>query len=139
MLTIEERVEALERRLSAMEAKAVVAAKPSGPVTADDTDLDSEWGNFEIRKDPARWKGKSYVGKRLSETEPQYLECMADFKTWLAGRQDDAGEVDKNGKPKSYWAKKDAARALGWAERLRNRMTPGEAAAASIDDGEIPF
>jgi hypothetical protein len=88
---------------------------------ASDRDLDGQYGDPTIKKDPARWKGESFVGYRYSETTPEYLEEVASFHDWRASKDDEANAVDTKGRPKSYWARKDAALARGWAKRLRAR------------------
>lgn len=47
---------------------------------------------------------------------------------------DEAKAVDDKGRPKSHWAHKDRALALGWAARLRAGWKP--AAPAAFDDNE---
>lgn len=117
------RVEALEQRVAVLQAArgATPAAAPA-PASApgDDivADLDGEYGDPEVRRDPPRWKGESMVGKRFSECSPEYLGELAGFKRWCAQRDDEAQAVDAKGRPKSYWARLDAARAAGWAQRI---------------------
>lgn len=86
---------------------------------ADAAELDSQWGNPQIRKDPPRWSGESFAGCRFSECSPEYLDTVASFNDWRADQDDKAGAVDAKGRPKSYFARKDAARARGWAARIR--------------------
>ncbi len=96
--------------------------KPGAVATA--AELEDTYGDPLIKFDPKRWSGQSYVGVRLSETSPEYLDCLADFKEWAAGKDDASGAVDKKGKPKSYWAWKEAALARGWAARMRSGWKP---------------
>jgi hypothetical protein len=115
------RVEALEQRVAVLQAArgATPAAAPA-PASADEpvAELDSEYGDPEVRRDPPRWKGESMVGKRYSECSPEYLGELAGFKRWCAQRDDEQQAVDAKGRPKSYWARLDAARAAGWAQRI---------------------
>lgn len=124
-------------RFSLDRLEARVAAKPADvpappPAAAqalevaDTGDLDGPYGDPEIRKDPPRWTGESQVGKRYSECPADYLESLAGFNTWRAQKDDESGAVDAKGRPKSYWAKLDAARARGWAQRIRGsaRVAP---------------
>lgn len=125
---------------------------------ADDADLDSEYGNPTIKFDPREryWTGPSFVGYHFSETAPDYLDATAkylDACAFMAAKESD----EKNQKSARY-KRRDAARARGWAARLRARgepnampapaqgggylRRPGEEAAvlpegASLDD--IPF
>lgn len=86
-----------------------------GGEVASARDLDSQWGNPTV-KDPKRWTGPTYSGKRMSECPPEYLEELADFKDWQADKREDEGP---DGIKKAGYCRKDAARARGWAERLR--------------------
>lgn len=90
-----------------------------GAAIADDADLDSQYGDPVIRRDPKRWTGESYVGSKFSETTPEYLEEVASFKDWQAGKDAAAGDTKKAG-----YNRKDAARARGWAKRLREGYRP---------------
>ena len=129
MSTTEERLSALEARVAQLEKPRAVtaaaprtaapAAAPSGIVAATDAECLAQYGDPEIRKDPPRWSGESFAGRRFSQTSPEYLECLAGFKAWVAAKDDAEGAIDSQGRPKSHWAKKDAALALGWARRLR--------------------
>jgi hypothetical protein len=115
------RVEALEQRVAVLQAgRAAAPAHAPAAAPADEpvADLDSEYGDPEVRRDPPRWKGESMVGKRFSECSPEYLGELAGFKRWCAQRDDEQAAVDAKGRPKSYWARLDAARAAGWAQRL---------------------
>jgi hypothetical protein len=144
---------ALERIAKALEAGSsptkAAAGKGNGTgksvEVAADSDLDSQWGDPTINKDPPRWKGESYVGCSFSQTSPEYLDDLASFKDWSAAKSDEKGEVDKNNRPKSFYAKKDAARARGWAARLRNGWGAGANAQAArsaveaVEDEGLPF
>jgi hypothetical protein len=97
---------------------------PAGGTVASDYELDGQYGNPEIKKDPPRWSGDSMVGRRFSQTSPDYLDTVAGFKDWSAAKDDAAGAVDDKGRPKSHWARKDASLARGWAKRLRDGFKP---------------
>ncbi len=106
----------------------------SGAV-ASDRELDSQYGDPLIKSDPKRWSGQSYAGCKFSETEPDYLDCVAEFKEWQAGKDDEAGAKDAKGRPKSTWSRKDAERARGWSARLRAGWKPaGAPAGGAVDD-----
>lgn len=90
-----------------------------GKEVATDADLDGQYGNPVIRRDPKRWTGESYVGSRYSDTTPEYLEEVASFKDWQAQQDDKKG--DDESRKKASWNRKDAARARGWAKRLREQ------------------
>jgi hypothetical protein len=130
--SIRAQVEAVNAKLDVLVGGGVGGARPARPASpshggasesaiASDRDLDGQYGNPTIKKDPARWKGDSFVGYRYSETTPEYLEEVASFNDWRASKDDEAKAVDSKNRPKSYWARKDAALARGWAKRLRTR------------------
>jgi hypothetical protein len=131
------RLERVEQRLSTMEGVTTAGAPAGAPILggsgdtmiADDADLDSQWGNPEIRKDPPRWTGASFVGARYSDTTPEYLENLASFLDWKARESDKKNELANNGKPRSAYLRKDAARARGWRKRLLERKNGGRPAA----------
>lgn len=129
---------ALEARLAALESRVALlekprpaaprpaqpaASAPSGITAATDAECLGQYGDPEIRKDPPRWTGESFAGRRFSQTSPEYLDNLASFKMWSANKDDAEGATDSQGRPKSHWAKKDAALALGWARRLRAGLT----------------
>lgn len=118
---------------------------------ATDAELDDPRNNLSIRSDPKRWIGPSYAGCKYSECPPEYLDAVASFKDWQAGKDEESGAVDAKGRKKSMWARKDAKLARGWAQRLRNgwKAPEGEAPAeappgqeygggAGVDD-DLPF
>jgi hypothetical protein len=101
-------------------AQTTVAA--SGGNIAPDSDLDSTYGNPLIKKDPPKWTGASYVGCNYADCPSDYLDSLAGFLDWKAGKDEEAArtasgeEADKKRKYAGY-ARKDAARARGWAKR----------------------
>lgn len=95
---------------------------------ASDRELDSATGDEEVKKDPKRWKGESYAGKKMSETTPEYLDAVADFNRWAAGmseakarEKERAGESVAAEKERSNagYRRRSARLAAGWAKRLR--------------------
>ena len=62
-------------------------------------------------KDPRDWSGPPMTGRKFSECPPEYLDRLADRYDYFAGKDEDA--------TKQRYAKMDAARARGWAARLR--------------------
>jgi len=117
------------------------AATTSLPVAGDDL-LMKDWGNPEIKKDPPRWAGESFVGKLMSECSPEYLNEYAGFYDWKAskGREENPPRLNSKGKP---WFETDelvAKLARGWAKHRRAGTLPGEAAYPhQVADEDIPF
>ncbi len=88
---------------------------------ADDRDLDSEWGNPLLDRAPKNWTGEALEGRHFSDLQPATLRALARHYASLAEWHDAKGNVDAKGRPKSGYARRDAARALGWALRLEQR------------------
>ncbi len=88
---------------------------------APDVDLDGPHGDPTIRaKSPRDWNGPDMLGKRFSECPPEYLDL-------LAARFDFFNTKETDEKKRGYNTR-DAARARGWAARLRGGWKPAAAA-----------
>lgn len=122
--------------LARIEAKLdqVLAQKPAqasaGEAVADDRDLDGSHGDPQVRAKPRDWSGEDFKGRRYSETTPEFLDLLAGMLDYFAGRQTDA--------KKASYDRRDAARARGWARRLRAGWKPA-APAVGFDDGKSDF
>jgi len=93
-----------------------------------------------VRRDPKDWKGASCVGKKYSQCPPDFLDLLASFLDWRAGKEDEENKTwtSKDGsktKPASEFTRRDARLARGWAAKLR---AAPPAAATGTDDG-TPF
>ena len=117
-------------------------AASSASAIAPDSDLDSQWGDEEIKKDPPRWKktgGPSFANRHMSECSPEFLDCYAEFKDWTASQNDEKarGNGPDGAKFTKYagYDRKSAARARGWAQRLRNGWKREERSDAPPSDG----
>lgn len=100
---------------------------------APDIDLDGQWGDPVIKaKDPRDWHGPSQAGKRFSECSAEYLDLLAARFEFFNGKEPD--------ETKRGYNTRDAARARGWAARIRagwkHPQTPaaGGVAAGGFDD-----
>ena len=125
---LEARMLAAEARLAAIEGRAPTSASggsEAGGGVASDEDLDGPHGNPKVKKDPPRWRGQGFAGLCMSACTPEYLDVLAAFLDWRADR-----EAEQSDKAKyARFSRLDAARARGWAKRIRART----------DDDEIPF
>ena len=104
---------------------------------ADDADLDSEYGNPTIKFDPREryWTGPSFVGYHFSETAPDYLDAQAKYLDAYAwGCEQDTDEKKRKG---ATYKRRDAARARGWAARLRARGEPNAGPAPAQGGGYL--
>ena len=117
------RIEALEIKVDGMAAAATPRAasitKALVEEVASDDDLNSQYGDPDVRRDPSQkyWQGESYVGMRFGQCPPDYLDAMAKYKDACAFMNEKSGDEAKA----KYIAydRRDAARARGWAKRLR--------------------
>lgn len=122
-------------------ARAASTAPASQPAT--DADLDGKYGNPEVRKDPPMWikdGGASYQGRKFSECPADYLDALAKFCDWKAGKDDEKGTDD--GAKYAKFARLDASRARGWALRVRagwKSKPPASEFGDADDGGELPF
>jgi hypothetical protein len=120
------------------------AAKAGGDnEVAGDADLDGKYGDEEIRRDPSAkyWPGESYANRRMSECPADYLLAYAKYKDACAFMNAKEGKEEK-AKYVGY-DRKSAARARGWAARIRDGKVKPPAKArelAPLDDGDdVPF
>lgn len=113
-----------------------------GGEVAPDSDLDGQWGDPTIRKDPPRWQGQSYAGMPYSEAPAEYLEVLAGFLDWAASKSAEKNELTSNGKPRADYLRKDAARARGWALRAARKAggrRPPAPKPEPMTDDDVPF
>lgn len=119
---------------------------PSVPSVASDRDLDSKYGDPEVKaKDPRDWTGDTMKGRKFSECPPEYLDQVASRLDYFADQL--ASSQDADEQKKRRYNLIDAARARGWAARLRGGWTPPAADAAfgapatgePLTDDSIPF
>jgi hypothetical protein len=128
MMSSDDRIAALEARVAALETKS--SPRPAAPSAAGADDLDSTYGNFVVRKNPPRWKGTPIDGKRLSECEPDALDALAGYLEWVAGKKAEEGKEKY-----AAYDRRDAARARGWAARLREGWSGGASGATPGAEG----
>ena len=123
------------------EARAALV-KLGGPTLdiADTSELDSDFGDPVIKWDPKKWVHPSRVGSSFSHCTPEELDDIAADRDRYAAYLDQKGEVDAKGRPKSYFAKKDARLARGWAARMRAAGGRVEAKQSPAQpDGDVPW
>lgn len=125
--------------------KQMLARMPvAPPAVAPDSDLDGQWGDPIVRaKDPRDWTGESQLGKPFSECPAEYLELVAARLDFFAEKAEAEGTLTTGGKPVAPYNRRDAARARGWAARIRNGYKPPSAedngaSAMGVDD-DIAF
>lgn len=151
----------IDTKIGLLVAHFGIGARPAGsqtaagPLVASDGELDSQYGNPEVKaKDPRDWTGDTMKGRRFSECPPAYLDLVADRLVYFAEQAEEhmtdqqTPETERAElKKKAHYNRKDAARARGWAARLRNGWTPPAATEAfgapatgePLTDDSIPF
>ena len=120
LLTLAKRLNHMAARVDAMEAA-------SGFFAAD-KELDGPKGDPSVKFAPHGWVGPDFKGRAYSQCTPEFLDALAESLAYSA-------KNPKPGKEKySAWNELDAARARGWARRLRNGWQSATPAAV----GEFP-
>ena len=117
--------------------KPVGQDRPDVPRVASDADLNSQYGDPEVRaKSPRDWSGPSMQGRHFSECPAEYLDLVAARLDFFAS---DNADGTPEGEKKSRYNKLDASRARGWAARIRAGYKPTHPAAVDGEFGEVPF
>jgi len=114
---------------------AIGAAFGVGPgaeiAPASDADLDSPYGDERIRCDPRDWKGTSRKNDVMSRCEPEFLDLYVGVMLHFA--ENNSADAQKSG-----YDRRAAARAMGWARRLRAGWRPKGGAAPKKDSWGRP-
>lgn len=115
----------LLRSIDASLKSLLAASRQARPVKAD---LDGEHGDPVIKaKDPRDWHGEPMTGKRFSQCPADYLDLLADRYDYFAEKETDEKKAGYN--------RLDAARARGWAERIRAGYKAPSDDAEPFEDG----
>lgn len=96
--------------------KRAAAPKP----VASDRDLDGKYGNPVLKFNPRDWTGAPCKDRRFSDCPPDLLDMVAETFDYFAGQAEAKDERASNGKPAADYKRADAARARGWAKRIRD-------------------
>lgn len=141
---MEEKIDEILSLVRKLSASAPTSAKSTAGEIADDADLDSKYGNEDIRRDPSAkyWSGDSSVGKKMSECDANYLDAYAKYKDACAY----ANEKEGNAEKAKYigYDRKSARRARGWAKRVRDghpsaKANSDDLFSESPSSDDIPF
>lgn len=107
---------------------------PPAPV-----DLDGPHGDPIINaSDPRDWTGDTMKGRKFSECPPVYLDLWAQRLDYFAEKAAKDNEVTTSGNPREPYLRKDAARARGWAARIRAGYNPAIAASNREYESDFP-
>ncbi len=110
------------KALLALSQKRVASrgAPTDGKAIAPDRDLDGKYGDPELKFQPRDWSGPSFKGRHYSECPPELLDLVAESCEYFARKAEDKDERTSKGQPVADFRRQDAARARGWAARMRN-------------------
>lgn len=97
-------------------ARSRVSAEPE---VASDRDLDSRFGDPELRFVPRDWTGADFKGLHFSQCPAELLDMVAETFDYFARKAEETNELTDKGKPVAQYKRLDAARARGWAKRVR--------------------
>jgi hypothetical protein len=93
------------------------ALERHSPAPAPAVDLDHpKHGDPTVPFDPRSWKGPGFKGRPFSQCPADYLEALGKALAEMGANEPDA--------VKRKWKAVDAARARGWAERIRSGWKP---------------
>ena len=105
---------------------------------ASDYEMEGQYGDPVIKKDPPKWTGETCVGKPFSQCPPDYLMSLAGFLDWKAGKT--LEDADTSRHKFADYDRKDARRARGWAARLRAKPAAAVPEYDGNTNGEpLPF
>ncbi len=103
---------------------------------ASDRDLDGRYGDPVLKFNPRDWSGPSFKDRRFSECPPALLDMAAETLEWFGKQADEKDERTNSGKPVGDYKRQDAARARGWAKRLRAAGATNGHGASQPDAGD---
>lgn len=102
---------------------------------ASDRELDGRYGDPVVKFMPRDWTGPSYKNRAMSECPRELLDMLAETFDYFAQKAAETDERTDAGKPVADFKRKDAARARGWAKRIREgRHTPVNGPATATAD-----
>ena len=116
-MTTDELLTSIDASLKKLVAIAEKRKAGPEPVVADDRDLDGPHGDELVKFAPRGWDDRDglYKGSPMSQCPPAFLDLMAEAFESFARKN-----VDKGDDKKAGYDRRSAARARGWAKRLRN-------------------
>jgi len=111
------------------------AAATNGATVASDYDLDSQYGDEQVKFSPRDWTGADIKGLPMSNCPPEALDLLANAFDFFAKKNE--GKMTDKGKPKSDFDKRSASRARGWAIRLRAGWKPRQASTSTSSGADF--
>lgn len=130
MATVDPRVETINllRSIDASLKALIGLQRAPAAATGERVDLDGPHGDPIVRaKDPRDWTGEPMKGRNFSQCPADYLDMIAERFDYFASKEEDPKKAKYN--------RLDAARARGWAQRVRSGHVPRTAPAGNDGDG----
>ena len=125
----------LKAMLALAQQRTARAVAAQTKAIASDRELDGTYGNPTVKFSPRDWSGPSFKGLPMSECDPAFLDMLAETFDYFAQQAEAKNEMTDKGKPVAGYKRMDAARARGWAKRIRDGVhTP--AARDEANQGE---
>lgn len=112
--------ETLKAMLALAQQRTAQARANAPKAVATDRDLDSKFGDPVLKFMPRDWTGPSFKDYHFSECPPELLDLAAETFDYFASQSAAKGEMTDKGKPVADYKRMDAARARGWAKRMRD-------------------
>lgn len=109
----------LKEMLALAKQRTAQTRAASSTAVATDRDLDGKYGDPVLKFDPRDWTGPRFKGRHFSECPPELLDLVAETFEFFGRQADEKHEVTDKGKPVGDYKRQDAARARGWAKRMR--------------------
>lgn len=119
MIASEESLSLLRSIDASLKTLVKVLGASAPKAVASDRDLDGKYGDPKVTFMPRDWAGASYKGRRFSECPADLLEMLAETFDYFANQAEAKNERTDRGKPVADFKRADAARARGWAQRIR--------------------
>ena len=105
--------------------KPTVAWSAHEKTIASDHELDHPtYGDPVVKSAPRDWNGPFSPGAKMSEHPPEFLDLLADRYDYFAAKNDRERAMTDKGYPKSKFDRAAAAKARGWAARIRKGFKP---------------
>lgn len=120
--SIDDSMKSVDRTLKQLLQQRQAAAPKA---IASDRDLDGRYGDPVLKFLPRDWTGPSFKGCKFSECPAPLLDLVAESCEYFARQADEKGERTEKGKPVGDFKRADAARARGWAKRIRDGKVLG--------------
>lgn len=112
-------------------------------LVANEKDLDSKYGNPKVHYPPRDWPGEFTKGLKMSEYPAEFLDMLAEQMQYFADRDKGSTEIDEYTKKPlgklAEYKRMDAARARGWAKRIRAGWKPPESDFGKDTGDDDPF